>query len=123
MTLHDGSNKPPPPPGVPTIAQRVKAIQLAARSHSSEQNNKVCSPGSGAVKLVLPPRPPQPSSKSKIPETIEFKVRMDDQCEKATNLNDIKVNSRPRFMRGNKITNNMYPTKKDLDKKKPKADS
>jgi hypothetical protein len=36
------NNKPPPPPGLPTITQRVAALQLATRFHSSSSSS--CAP-------------------------------------------------------------------------------
>jgi hypothetical protein len=70
--------KPPPPPGLPTINQRVKAMQLAARSHSSGKEESERLYDMGAVKIVLPPPPCKAVFESKIPETIMFQIPMSD---------------------------------------------
>jgi hypothetical protein len=73
--LPDTNRKPPPPPGLPTIDQRIKAMQLAAKSHSGFLPTTGNGNGAPAVKLVLPPELPTPSTPAgKIPATIRISV-------------------------------------------------
>lgn len=64
--------KPQPPPGLPTLSQRIKAMQLAARNHTGFVP-KGATPRRGSTakyirQLVLPPEPLLASGK--IPDTI-----------------------------------------------------
>lgn len=72
--FYDCNNKPPPPPEAPTLEQRAKAVQFAARNHKGNYSPKTEKHGLGhrahqAVKMILPSKAsPKPSGK--IPKTI-----------------------------------------------------
>ena len=85
--------KPPPPPGAPNITQRIQAMQLAERYHTSAKQEKdqygqiAQRPKKGGIKLVLPPKSPPPpppttapsvNTKSKIPTVISIPVNFND---------------------------------------------
>lgn len=92
-------NKPPPPPGRPTIAQRVSAIQLASRAHSLPKE-KMVARGQG---LVLPAGRKQPRD-SPIPSTIVLPSHIEEIDE-----DRICKKSRLRFIRSK--SKDIYPRK------------
>jgi hypothetical protein len=84
------TNKPPPPPGRPTISQRVSAIQLASRAHSSPKG-KMMAHGQA---IVLPPAvhsKSSPNNKNKYPNHVLLLDEMDERR--------ICKTKRSRFMR------------------------
>lgn len=74
--FYDTNRKPPPPPGLPTLEQRAKAMQLEARNHKGNFSPKTEKVGLGhrahqAVKMILPAKlSTKPASTGDIPKTI-----------------------------------------------------
>lgn len=67
----DRNSKPPPPPGLPTVTQRIEALQFAALKHNGYlPKNKITTDGTSmdVRKVVLPPERALPSGK--VPHTI-----------------------------------------------------
>jgi hypothetical protein len=79
------TNKPPPPPGRPSISQRVSAIQLATRAHSSPKGTLMA-----CGQAIVLPAEHSKSPKNKYPNHV-LVDEMDERriCKK----------TRPRFMR------------------------
>jgi hypothetical protein len=100
------STKPPtPPPGLPSVSQRLSAIQMAARSHSdsfeSKSNKKP--PPVGGQAMILPQQSTKMNKKvASVPLVIFVDEGDDDRI--------IKVSKRPRFMRWK--NSDKYPCKK-----------
>jgi hypothetical protein len=86
--------KPAPPPGRPSIDQRISAIKLAARSHTSSSSSSKKIPV-GGQELVLPADVPSLFS---IPTVICFENN-DDEDDKTVTEDRICEKTRPRFMR------------------------
>ena len=95
------TKKPAPPPGLPNISQRVAAMQLASRSHSSPTRKKL---SKSAEALVLPEDPSKQRHVS-LPTVISFPANNEDdeygdydEYEMGERQFQTK-NQRPRFMR------------------------
>jgi hypothetical protein len=93
------------PPGLPSVSQRLSAIQMAARSHSdsfeSKSNKKP--PPVGGQAMILPQQSTKMNKKvASVPLVIFVDERDDDRI--------IKVSKRPRFMRWK--NSDKYPCKK-----------
>jgi hypothetical protein len=97
------TNRPPTPPGFPTIAQRVSAIQLASKAHSSPKG-KILARGQA---LVLPVRNDHP--KTPIPSMITYPNYVDEMDERR-----FSKSARPRFMRWK--NKDKYPRKEENTK-------
>ena len=98
------TNKPPPPPGLPTTSQRIAAIQLASRAHASPKATVV----SNGHALILPAQPSR--SKPPLPSMITVTRILEDEDVKddsnADTLDEgrdaasrVCMNVGPRFMR------------------------
>jgi hypothetical protein len=97
------TNKPPPPPGRPTIAQRVSAIQLATRSHSSPKG-KVMARGEA---MIL--------TKEDKPKSAMHSMITTCQVDEMEEESRFSKSSRPRFMRWK--NNDKYPRSEKDDGK------
>ena len=98
------STKPPtPPPGLPSVSQRISAIQMAARSHSDSfelKNNKKPPPVGGQAMIL-----PQQSTNKKV-APVPLVIFVDERDHNHM----IKDSKRPRFMRWK--NGDKYPSKK-----------
>jgi hypothetical protein len=101
--------KPAPPPGRPSIDQRISAIKLAARSHTSSSNSSKKIPV-GGQELVLPADVPSLFS---IPTmVICYENNDDDDDDKSVTEDRICEKTRPRFMRWK--STNKYKKKEEM---------
>ncbi len=114
------TDKPLPPPGRPNVAQRVAAIQLASRSHSSTSPSKVTVVSRGRALPLPPPPSSTPSINHPIPTMIIFTtpVRMPEDSDMEgddTPVMKIHKSNRPRFFRFK--NKDKYPRIEDVETK------
>ena len=103
--------KPPSPPGLPTVSQRMDAIKLAARHHSKTPKAAIVSKGK---RLVLPPKAPtitRDTTNSTIPSVISIPTVESDE-DNISERRQISKSTRPRFMRW--TSKEMYPSDDDV---------
>jgi hypothetical protein len=103
------TNKPPPPPGRPTIQQRVSAIHLATRAHSSPKG-KMLARGQA---LIL--SDDNHSSRTKSKSESKAPIPSMISCCGVDEMDDPHFckSARPRFMRWK--NQDKYPRKEEED--------